>query len=207
MSERIEKMKRVLEQRLDSITIVAEATHLRHNLSAIVRTAESFGVANIHLISNDRKKVSGAAKGAEKWIDINIYDNTKHCLDFLKSSGYSIWVADLQDDVKTPESLPIEGKIAIVMGTELSGVSDTAKEMADGAVIIPMYGLTQSLNVSVASACLIQRLTTRKREFLKQEGDMSSERKQELLRKWIDRDEKEKQRRQNRISVAKNVLK
>lgn len=207
MSERIEKMKKVLEQRLESITIVAESTHLRHNLSAIVRTAESFGLADIHLIANESKKVSGAAKGAEKWVDINIYKNTKQCLDEMKKQGFTIWIADLQEDVKTPETLPIEGKIAIVMGTELSGVSDVAKEMADGAVIIPMYGLTQSLNVSVASACLIQRLSTRKREFLGQAGDMSQERKNSLLKKWIERDEKEKLRRQSRISGAENRLK
>ena len=205
MSERIEKMKRVLEQRLESVTIVAEATHLRHNLSAIIRTAEAFGIADVHLISGDQKKVSGAAKGAEKWVDMSIYKNTKQCLDKLKDEGYTIWVADLQDDVKTPETLPIEGKVAVVMGTELSGVSDVAKEMADGAVIIPMYGLTQSLNVSVASACLLQRLTTRKRAFIGQAGDMKEERKQALLRKWIERDEKEKLRRQKRILQAEKT--
>jgi len=200
MSERIEKMKRVLEHRLESVTIVAEATHLRHNLSAIIRTAESFGLSDVHLISDNDKKMSGAAKGAEKWVDLNIYKNTEQCLLGLKSNGFTIWVADLQDEIKTPETLPVEGKIAIVMGTELSGVSAVAKELSDGAVIIPMYGLTQSLNVSVASACLLQRLTTRKREFLGQSGDMTEERKEKLLKKWIDRDEKEKLRRQNRVS-------
>lgn len=200
MSERIEKMKRVLEHRLESVTIVAEATHLRHNLSAIIRTAESFGISDVHLISDDDKKMSGAAKGAEKWVDLNIYKNTERCLKLLKSHGFTIWVADLQDEIKTPETLPVEGKIAIVMGTELSGVSAVAKALSDGAVIIPMYGLTQSLNVSVASACLLQRLTTRKREFLGQSGDMTEERKEKLLKKWIDRDEKEKLRRQNRVS-------
>ena len=199
MSERIEKMKKVLAHRLESVTLVAEATHLRHNLSAIIRTAESFGLSDVHLISNERKKISGAAKGAEKWVAMNVYKNTKQCLDLLKKRGYTIWIADLQEDVKTPETLPIEGKVAIVMGTELSGVSDIAKEMADGAVIIPMYGLSQSLNVSVASACLLQRLSTRKREFLGQDGDMSPERQAELLAQWIERDEKEKVRRQGRV--------
>jgi tRNA (guanosine-2'-O-)-methyltransferase len=188
-----------LAHRLESVTLVAEATHLRHNLSAIIRTAESFGLSDVHLISNERKKISGAAKGAEKWVTMNIYQTTKQCLDLLKRRGYTIWIADLQEDVKTPETLPIEGKVAIVMGTELSGVSDIAKEMADGAVIIPMYGLSQSLNVSVASACLLQRLSTRKREFLGQDGDMSPERQAELLAQWIERDEKEKVRRQGRV--------
>ena len=199
MSERIEKMKKVLAHRLESVTLVAEATHLRHNLSAIIRTAESGGLSDVYLISNVRKKISGAAKGAEKWVAMNVYQNTKQCLDLLRRRGYTIWIADLQEDVKTPETLPIEGKVAIVMGTELSGVSDIAKEMADGAVIIPMYGLSQSLNVSVASACLLQRLSTRKREFLGQDGDMSPERQAELLAQWIERDEKEKVRRQGRV--------
>ena len=199
--DRIEKMKSILSNRLKSLTIVGEGTHLRHNMSAIIRSAESFGVQKVHLISEDTKKMSGAAKGGEKWVDLSIYENTDQCLDFLKDQGYSLWVADLHPNASTPDTLPIDKPVAIIMGTELSGVSDRAKELADGFVIVPMFGMTQSLNVSVASACLLQRLSTRIREK-HQGGDLTETEQQEILQRWIARDEKEKQHRQNRIKLA-----
>ena len=199
--DRIEKMKSILTDRLKSLTIVGEGTHLRHNMSAIIRSAESFGVQNVHLISEDTKKMSGAAKGGEKWVDLSIHENTDQCLGLLKEQGYSIWVADLHPNAVTPDTLPIDQPIAIIMGTELSGVSERAKELADGFVIVPMFGMTQSLNVSVASACLLQRLSTRVREK-HCGGDLTEVEQQEILQRWIARDEKEKHHRQNRLKLA-----
>jgi len=194
--QRKERLERTVNNRLSGLTIVAEGTHLRHNLSAIIRSAESFGVADVHLISSEKQKMSGAAKGAEKWVDMNIYNNTEQCFETLRERGFKIFVADLQEDSFTPETLPITEPVAIVMGTELVGVSEQAKALADGSIMIPMYGLTQSLNVSVASACVLQRLSTRMREA--GVGEMSPEAKQELLANWLNRDLIEKQQRQNR---------
>jgi len=194
--QRKERLKRTVENRLSGLTIVAEGTHLRHNLSAIIRSAESFGVANVHLISSEKQKTSGAAKGAERWVNLSIHNNTEQCFDLLKEQGFKIFVADLQEDSFTPETLPITEPVAIVMGTELVGVSEQAKALADGSIMIPMYGLTQSLNVSVASACVLQRLSTRMRET--GVGEMSPKGKQELLANWLNRDFIEKQQRQNR---------
>ncbi len=194
--QRKERLKRTVGSRLSGLTIVAEGTHLRHNLSAIIRSAESFGVSNVHLISSEKQKMSGAAKGAERWVNLNIHNNTEQCFCLLKEQGFKIFVADLQADSFTPETLPITEPVAIVMGTELVGVSEQAKALADGSIMIPMYGLTQSLNVSVASACVLQRLSTRMREA--GVGAMSSEGKQELLENWLNRDLIEKQQRQNR---------
>ena len=100
---------------------------------------------------------------------------------------FKLFVADFQDDSYTPETLPIDGPVAIVMGTELVGVSDEARSMADGSIIIPMYGLTQSLNVSVASACILQRLSTRMRD--QGVGGLSDVQQSELLNQWLDREQ------------------
>jgi len=127
---------------------------------------------------------------------LSIHNNTEQCFDLLKEQGFKIFVADLQEDSFTPETLPITEPVAIVMGTELVGVSEQAKALADGSIMIPMYGLTQSLNVSVASACVLQRLSTRMRET--GVGEMSPKGKQELLANWLNRDFIEKQQRQNR---------
>jgi tRNA (guanosine-2'-O-)-methyltransferase len=200
-----EKRRRRLEQtvlnRLDGLTIVAEGTHLRHNLSAIIRTAESFGVSTVHLISAERQKMSGAAKGAERWVNLMIHNNTEQCFDYLKSQGYQIFVTDFQEDSYTPETTPVALPVAIVMGTELIGVSETAKKLSDGSIVIPMYGLTQSLNVSVASACVLQRLSTRMRAA--GVGLMSVENQGKLLEQWLQRDRQEKHNRRHRRNLSK----
>lgn len=197
---RKERLKNTVSNRLNKLTIVAEGTHLRHNLSAIIRTAESFGLSSVHLISSEIQKTSGAAKGSERWVDLIIHKNTKQCFDKLKNDGYSVYVADFQDNSYTPDTIPVDGPIAIVVGTELVGVSDEARTRADGSIIIPMYGLTQSLNVSVASACLLQRISTRMRAsgF----GTMSKLEQQTLLNRWIERDLKEKRQRSQRRKLA-----
>lgn len=199
-NRRLERMAHAVNHRLSDLTIVAEGTHLRHNLSAMIRSAESFGVANVHLISSEKRKMSGAAKGAERWVELSIFETTEQCFDELKKQGFQIFVADLQDDSYTPETVPIDQPVAIVMGTELVGVSDTAKSLADGSVMVPMYGLTQSLNVSVASACLLQRLSTRMRE--QGVGDLSDNDKEGLLQSWLDREANEKEHRNNRRKLG-----
>jgi len=197
---RRERLEKTVSNRLDKLTIVAEGTHLRHNLSAIIRTAESFGVSTVHLISAGSKKMSGAAKGAERWVDLVIHNNTEQCFEFLKKLGFKTFVADFTEHSFTPENVPIDDPVAIIMGTELVGVSDKARELSDGSIIIPMYGLTQSLNVSVASACLLQRISTRMREA--GTGSMSTSAQSALLNRWIEREVFEKQQRTQRGKLA-----
>lgn len=195
------RLEKTVRNRLDGLTIVAEGTHLRHNLSAIIRTAESFGISTVHLISAEKQKMSGAAKGAERWVDLIVHNNTEQCFEYLKLQGYQIFVTDFQEDSYTPETAPVDRPVAIVMGTELIGVSEMAKKLSDGSIVIPMYGLTQSLNVSVASACVLQRLSTRMRDA--RVGLMSVENQDKLLNRWLQRDQQEKRNRRNRQGLVK----
>ena len=195
------RLEKTVRNRLDGLTIVAEGTHLRHNLSAIIRTAESFGISTVHLISAEKQKMSGAAKGAERWVNLIVHNNTEQCFEYLKLQGYQIFVTDFQEDSYTPETAPVDRPVAIVMGTELIGVSEMAKKLSDGSIVIPMYGLTQSLNVSVASACVLQRLSTRMRDA--GVGLMSVENQDKLLNRWLQRDQQEKRNRRNRQGLVK----
>lgn len=182
---REQRIERMLSRRLGSVRLIAEATYLRHNLSAILRSAEAFGVHNVHLITENKRKVGGAAKGAEKWVKIHRHETIEQCLGALRLEGFRVLVADLQTGAYTPDNAPIDQPLAVVLGTELSGVSAKARELADGAIIIPMEGMTQSLNVSVASACLLYRLSERRRALLGG-GDLSAMQKTafvELLKK------------------------
>jgi tRNA (guanosine-2'-O-)-methyltransferase len=198
---RKERLTNTVLNRLNDLTIVAEGTHLRHNLSAIIRTAESFGVSRVHLISSESKKMSGAAKGAERWVELVIHKDTEQCFDYLKSNGFKLFVADFQNNSYTPDTIPIDEPVAIIMGTELVGVSDKARSMADGSIIIPMYGLTQSLNVSVASACILQRISARMRAD--GIGGLSDGQQADLLNQWLERDRQEKVQRNHRRKLAK----
>ena len=196
----------MLDNRLESLTLVAEATYLRHNLSAMLRTSEAFGLFEVHLISDRKNKVGGAAKGSEKWVKLTVHENTKQCLNKLKKQGFAIWVADLHPEAKTPDTIPIDQPLAVVMGTELAGVSDCAKEMADGFITIPMEGLTQSLNVSVASACVLYRLSTRIREQ-NGGGDLSPNNKMTFKADLLRKEEAKKQGKDARLGRSKEQKK
>ena len=171
---------------IDSITIVLEALYLRHNLSAVLRTAEAFGVQDVHLVSKGRPVEHGVARGAEKWVTLHTYETIDTCLFNLKNQGFSIFVADLTDESFTPETIPVDRKVAVLFGSELAGVSERAKELADGTIIVPMVGLTQSLNVSVAAACIIGRVSARRRHLIGS-GDLTPARKAKLLTDWQNR--------------------
>lgn len=188
MTEREERMRTVLQNRVASLRIVAEALHLRHNLSAILRTAESFGVHDVHLIQPKKAKASSAARGAERWLRIHIHTSLEDCVAQLHQEGYQIWVADIDEGASTPHNIPIDTPIAILMGTELTGVSKEARELADGCIYVPMVGFTQSLNVSVAAACILHTLSQRLAEK-EDVARLSDAHIEEMVALWKARDE------------------
>ncbi len=186
-SEREQKLRQILEHRLASVTIVMEALHLRHNISAVMRSAEAFGVHDVHLISNGASVSRGPARGAERWVRTHTHSDTDTCLSLLKKQGFEVWVADLHPDARSPDAVPIDRPIAVVMGTELAGVSDRARSQADGFISVPMAGLTRSLNVSVAAACILFRLSERRRNLIGG-GDLPSSVQQAELNGWLKRE-------------------
>jgi tRNA (guanosine-2'-O-)-methyltransferase len=187
MTDREVRMRTVLGNRIGGLRIVAEALHLRHNLSAILRSAESFGVHDVHLIQPKKAKASSAARGAERWLQIHIHESLEDCVELLRRDGYQLWVADIEEGADTPHSVPIDKPIAILMGTELTGVSKEARALADGCIYVPMLGFTQSLNVSVAAACILHTLSHRMSQCTNVSG-LTTERREELVQKWKARD-------------------
>lgn len=173
----------MLEGRLGSVVVILEAVHRRHNASAILRSCECFGVHEVHLVTKGFKPSKGAARGSERWLDVQRWDSTDAVVSALRARDFKVYVADLMDEVHSPDTLPIAGNVAILMGAELTGVSDRARALADGAICVPMHGLTESLNVSVAAACILQRVTERKRTE-RGGGDLSAERQAEFFEEW-----------------------
>lgn len=182
----------MLAGRLGSVVVILEAVHRRHNASAILRSCECFGVHEVHLVTKGFKPSKGAARGSERWLEVNRWDSTDAVVEALRTRGFKIYVADLMEEVHSPDSLPIDGNVAILMGAELTGVSDRARELADGAICVPMHGLTESLNVSVAAACILQRLTERKR-VVTGGGDLPQARQDQFFEEWRVRELQAKQ--------------
>ena len=200
VTDREARMRTVLDNRIAGLRIVAEALHLRHNLSAILRSAESFGVHDVHLIQPKKAKASSAARGAERWLNIHIHESLEDCVDHLHKAGYQLWVADIEAGAHTPHSVPIDKPIAILMGTELTGVSKEARALAEGCIYVPMLGFTQSLNVSVAAACILHTLSHR----ISQRPSVSRltvHRKEELVQKWRERDENNRKNLKRKLKL------
>lgn len=200
MNEREARMRNVLSNRIGNIRIVAEALHLRHNLSAILRSAESFGIHTVHLIQPKKAKASSAARGAERWINIRIHYSIEECVEVLHKEGYRLFVADIDKEACTPHNIPLDNPVAILMGTELTGVSKEARDLADGCIYVPMLGFTQSLNVSVAAACILHTLSHRVHAENRVER-LSAETKENTVRSWIDRDENNRKNLKRRLRL------
>ena len=161
--------KKVLEDRTRHFTVVLEDIFQPHNASAVVRTCDIFGIQDVHAIENKyNNKISRhVAKGSQKWLSYNRYrddgDNTTSCLASLKEKGYQIIATTPHNDSCVLQDFDITKKSAFVFGVEAEGVSETVLKNADGFLKIPMVGFTESLNISVAAAIILQEVTSKLR--------------------------------------------
>lgn len=165
--KRSERFEQVLQYRTRHFTIALEDLYQERNANAVVRTADCFGIQDVHIIENyhEYKISSGISKGAEKWINIHLYDrseiNTQTCIDQLKKNGYRIIATSPHREDTLAENYDIRIKTAFFLGGEKEGLSETVQTAADGFVKLPMYGFTESFNISVAAALLLENITRR----------------------------------------------
>lgn len=158
-------MDRILAQRTRYIAVVLEDIYQPHNASAVVRSCECFGVQDAHVIEgrNSFRVSRGVTVGSAKWLSIHRYRATRPCLAALKERGYRLAAATLRPDSMPIQALGLEQKVALCFGTEEEGLSPEAHALADCFVRIPMYGFTQSFNISVSVALCLFELTERLR--------------------------------------------
>ena len=170
-TRRNDLFRRIASQRTRYITVVLEDIFQSHNASAVLRSCECFGIQDVHFIENkfQYELNPDIALGSWKWLTLNRHadaaDNTTECLRKLKAQGYRIVATSPHKQDTTPDKLDLDkGKVALVFGTELDGLSDQALAMADEFVRIPMVGFTESFNISVSAALCIYQLTDRLRQ-------------------------------------------
>ena len=163
---RKERFLNVLKNRTRHFTVAVEDVFQMHNTSAVMRSCEVFGIQELNIIEQrfGKRIDKEIAMGAQKWVDINAFDSITGCLDNLQSRGYQIIATTPHEDDCLLEDFDISKPSALFFGTERDGLSEEILKRADGFLKIPMVGFTESLNISVSAAIIIQNLTERLRK-------------------------------------------
>ncbi len=191
--ERKQRFEQVLAYRTRHITVMLEDIFQPHNASAVLRSCDLTGVQDIHIVENSYTYDINpdVVMGSTKWLDIHRYNelefNTPSAIEYLKGRGYQIVATCPHRDDFLPETLPLDQPVALVFGTEKSGITDYVMEHADRFVRIPMYGFTESYNISVSAALLVYSLTQRLHGMTEVDWHLTEEEKDEVRLEWSRR--------------------
>jgi tRNA (guanosine-2'-O-)-methyltransferase len=156
----------VLENRTNHFTIAMEDIFQLHNTSAVMRSCEVFGIQELNVVEQKfgKRIDTEIAMGAQKWVDINRFNSMQNCIDSLREKGYQIIATTPHNDSCMLHEFDITKRSALFFGTERDGLSQEVIDQADGYLKIPMVGFTESLNISVSAAIIIQDITNRLRQ-------------------------------------------
>ncbi len=184
------KILSIVQRRQSGIIVVLEDIHDPHNAAAILRTCDGLGIQHVCFIFGKEKKYNprnigkASSSTANKWLDFEVFDSTKSCLQELKRNGYTIIATALSGTSESLLSAQFpEKKIAILVGNEHRGLSEESIRSADRVIMIPMMGFVQSLNVSVATAIVLWELTRKQAEKRR----LSRTEQQKLMKDLIQR--------------------
>ena len=189
---RLNLFERILDWRTNYITIVLEDIYQSQNASAVLRTCDCFGIQNVHVIENRNtfnvnREVS---LGASKWLTLNKYgnkkNNTQDVIKNLRKAGYRIVATTPHKNDQLLSDFDItKGKIALVFGSELPGISKTVLREADEYIKIPMFGFTESFNISVSASIILHHLTEKLRKKPAELWKLSNLEKSEIRLQWL----------------------
>ncbi len=184
-----EFIQKVLEQRTRHVTVVLEDIYQSQNISAVVRTCECMGLQDIHIIENTNVYQVNArvVKGSNRWMNLvrhrsKANNNTELCFQHLRKHGYTIYAADPSEEGVSIHDVDPD-KVAIIFGNELHGVSEYALKNCDKRVRIPMYGFTESLNISVSVAICLNALVTKLHTHTLKFG-LTTEEREDITLQW-----------------------
>ena len=168
--ERKTKIETVLAHRTRYVTLALEDIHTSQNAGAVLRNCDNFGIQDVHIIeqTSNFKVNLNVTRGCQKWLTTYRYrqqqGNTRTCIEFLKSQGYCIVATTPHTNGCELPDLPLDQPIALLFGNELDGLSDMALAQADRHLKIPMYGFSESFNISVSTALCFQSICDRLRQ-------------------------------------------
>jgi len=187
--ERINKVEKVLGFRQPDLRIVLEEVTNTHNASAVVRTCDAAGILNVDIIYSDPADFpvnEAISTRADKWLNLNHYHSTTACFKKLKKQGFKIAATHLGSDSVPYTSLDYTQPIAVVFGNESDGISEKARKLADCSIKIPMFGMSQSLNISVSAGIILYEAIKQRLEngYFK-ESRLSPQEFEQLRNKWL----------------------
>jgi tRNA (guanosine-2'-O-)-methyltransferase len=186
---RRERMLKTSGQRTNHVRLIVQDVHQPHNVSACIRSAEAFGVQNIDVVTLSTKfNPSTVARGVDEWVSITKHESVSSCISDLRKQGYVIASAFPHGNARSLHELPVDRPIAVAFGNEHEGLDPAWREMSDMCFTIPMFGIVESLNISVCAAITLHELTTKARNSLPPETyNLSRHARRELLNNWICR--------------------
>lgn len=154
--------KKIITQRTNYFSVAVEDVYQLHNTSAVIRSCDVFGIQNVHVIEeiNAKRIDREIAMGAQKWVDIHRYTTTRECINTLKSNGYQIVATTPHDSSVELKDFDISKPSVFFFGQEQEGLSDMVLNESDVKLHIPMVGFTESLNISVSAAIILQYVTS-----------------------------------------------
>ncbi|MCL6273024.1 RNA methyltransferase [Muricauda sp. 2012CJ35-5] len=163
--ERKLRFMNVLENRTKYLTVAIEDVFQLHNTSAVIRSCDAFGIQEVHVIEDrfGQRLDKNIAMGAEQWVDVNRFNTTTDCVNALREKGYQIVATTPHTASNFLHEFEIDGPTALFFGTEKEGLSEEVLQQADKFIKIPMVGFSESLNISVSAAIIIQELTQKLR--------------------------------------------
>ncbi len=199
------RIEQILRQRTRFVTVVLDNLYHPHNMSAVVRSCEAFGIQDVHAIEKENRfhPNHGIAMGAQRWITVRRHASAENCVTWLRKRGYMLLAADPPDKAEktrdgkafTLEQVPLDKRpVAMVFGKELDGLDPHLRNLCDAAVYIPMKGFTESLNVSVTAAICLYELRKRLDAMDRAVWGLSAEEKSELRDEWYARSVRHGQR-------------
>lgn len=187
---RRERIHDVLAHRQPDLTVLAEEVHKPHNLSAVIRSCDAVGIGTVHAVrpTGGVATFSATSASADKWVELVVHEDITTAVAGLKALGMRVYAAHLSEGAVDYRAVDYTKPCALLLGNEKEGVSPEAAELADQHVKIPMLGMVQSLNVSVAAAVILfeaqrQRLAA----GMYDEPRLSEDEMRELMRRWLPR--------------------
>jgi tRNA (guanosine-2'-O-)-methyltransferase len=165
--DRKKTIEKILSSRIGNLSVVLEGLGDLGNIQAISRTCESFGVQKMEIVETDgpMKWTNRTSQGAHKWLNMKKWYSTRECLEYLKSTGVQIVSTAFSEKAIQYTDVDFTKPTALLLGNESFGISDVARELSDVECIIPSFGFSQSLNVSVAAGIVLEHASKVNRDF------------------------------------------
>jgi tRNA (guanosine-2'-O-)-methyltransferase len=184
--DRIMRIDQVIAARLGSIVAAVEDTYDPHNAAATIRTSEALGLQELHVIEPGERfsAVKGVTRGSHRWIDLHRWPSAVAAVDALHARGFRVY-ATLPDAKVSIEDVAVDSPLAVIFGNEHDGVSPAAIGACDASITVPMFGFTESYNLSVTVGLAMSRLAQRRRAYLNAPGDLPDERRARLRARWF----------------------